>query len=73
MGPLLLGEIGLWGAESRGGGGETRREAGAGGQASVAGGGREVAGFGIDSELWCGLLVDGMWEQKGKGHRHVSE
>lgn len=48
-----MGEIGLWGVESRGG--ETRKEAGAGGQASVAGGGREVAGFGIDSELWCGF------------------
>lgn len=66
-----MGEIGLWGVESRGG--ETRKEAGAGGQASVAGGGREVAGFGIDSELWCGVLVGGMWEQEDKGHRHVSE
>lgn len=55
------------------GSGETRKEAGAGGQASVAGGGREEAGFGVDPELWCGWLVDGMWEQEGKGHRHVSE
>lgn len=45
-------------------------------QASVAGGGGEVAGFGIDAQLWWGLLADGMWERGGeqgdRDHPHVS-